>query len=133
MNKGDSFVAEEFADVLNSNDVDALKTALQNLMVLFEQQNRNYLELKEQLTAFKLVRPPLAIEQGDNVTIGAEEAKPLQTSGLLESAYEMLAAMRLARKTQEKSMSEIRATLKDVIKYENSSRSRLSRILEKRE
>jgi hypothetical protein len=39
-------LAEEFGEVLNGNDVDALKTALQNLMVLFETQSRNYLELK---------------------------------------------------------------------------------------
>ena len=47
--------SRQFSEVLNGNDIDALKTALQNLMVLFETQNRNYMELKQQVKLLKRV------------------------------------------------------------------------------
>ena len=123
-------LAEAFDEVLNGNNIDALKTALQNLMVLFEQQNRNYLELKEQVTNMRLPTPSFTIQCGDSITIDASESKP-NIAGITEGAYEMLAAIRMARKQQEQTMSDITETLKDVIQQEDSSRSRLAALLEK--
>lgn len=123
-------LAEAFDEVLNGNDIDALKTALQNLMVLFEQQNRNYLELKEQVTNMRIPTPSFTIQRADSITIDSSESKP-NIAGITEGAYEMLAAIRMARKQQEQTMSDITETLKDVIQQEDSSRSRLAALLEK--
>ena len=123
--------ADAFDDVLSGNDVDALKTALQNLMVLFEQQNRNYLELKEQIRILKFQKPTFTIQRGDSTTIDVTDSKP-KSDGLLSSAYQMLAAIRLARKTQEQSIDGVTETLNDVLQRQSESQARFTDLLEKR-
>lgn len=124
--------SRQFSEVLNGNDIDALKTALQNLMVLFETQNRNYMELKQQVKSLKLHKPTLEIEKMDTITIDTDDTKPM-TDGLVEGAYELLASMRLARKSQEKTMADVKGSLKSVIAQENTRRSRLASALANRE
>lgn len=124
--------SRQFSEVLNGNDVDALKTALQNLMVLFETQNRNYMELKQQVKSLKLRKPTLGIEKMDTFTIDTDDTKPM-TDGLVEGAYELLASMRLARKNQDKTMADVKGSLKSVIAQENTRRSRLASALANRE
>lgn len=124
--------SRQFSEVLNGNDIDALKTALQNLMVLFETQNRNYMELKQQVKSLKLRKPTLGIEKMDTFTIDTDDTKPM-TDGLVEGAYELLASMRLARKNQDKTMADVKGSLKSVIAQENTRRSRLASALANRE
>lgn len=124
--------SRQFSEVLNGNDVDALKTALQNLMVLFETQNRNYMELKQQVKSLKLRKPVLEVEKMDTFTIDTEDSKPM-TDGLVEGAYELLASMRIARKSQEKTVANVKSSLKTVIAQENTRRSKLASALANRE
>jgi hypothetical protein len=120
---------DTFGEVLHGNDVDALKTALQNLMVLFETQNRNYLELKDHLKAVTFARPSLKIARGDEVTIAGDESRP-PTSGVVDDAFELLAAIRLARRAGNKATAEVEGTLKSVLTQERSRRSKLESLLE---
>jgi hypothetical protein len=113
----------QFGDVLNSGDVDALKTALQNLMVLFETQNRNYLELKEHIRKLKTPRRAMQIVKGDEVSVPGEESRP-PSGGIVEDAFELLAATRIARKMHAKAAAEVEATLTAVLSQERMRRTR---------
>ena len=92
---------EEFNEVLNSNDTEALKTSLQNLMVLFETQNKHYLELKNQITFLKQKKNNLIIEKGDIINILNENNKP-NTNNLIDQSYELLASIKKSRKIYQK-------------------------------
>lgn len=119
----------QFDEVLNGNDVDALKTSLQNLMVLFENQNRNYLELKEQVKNLKLRKPHLSVVKADSVTITSEESR-VPADGLVENAYELLAAIRLSRKIQEKASTSIESSTKKILDNENMKISQLYKVMD---
>jgi hypothetical protein len=123
-------MAEKFEEVLNGNDIDALKTALQNLMVLFETQNRNYMELREHLKAVKLQKPNLSMQKLDTISISGEQAAS-KSEGIVEDAFELLAAVRLARKSHAQASSEIEHTLRHVIGQEKANQSRITHILDR--
>lgn len=115
----ESQLQQRFDDVLNGNDVEALKTALQNLMLLFETQNRNYLELKKQVKTLKLYKPNLTLEHGSQITIFNEESYPPVEEGLVQNAYELLASIRYSRKTNNEILAQ---TEKAITKFTNQER-----------
>ena len=122
-----SFSAQ-FQDILESEDVDALKASLQNLMVLFETQNRNYLELKQQVKNLKLRRPNMIVERGDEVTILPEDNKP-PSGEIVEETYELLAAIRRSRKIHNKTATSIEKTLTSLSASEEKRTAQMDGIL----
>lgn len=122
-----SFSAQ-FQDILESEDVDALKASLQNLMVLFETQNRNYLELKQQVKNLKLRRPNMIVEKGDEITILPEENQP-PSGEIVEETYELLAAIRRSRKIHNKTATSIEKTLTSLSSSEEKRTAQMDGIL----
>ena len=122
-------LTSRFGEVLDSDDVDALKMALQNLIVLFETQNRNYMELKQQLKTLKLGRPAFQCEKGDTFTIDADDAQPSAES-FVEGSYELLAMMRSIRKANDRTMAMVKGSLTDLIDIEDTRTSSLYNVLE---
>lgn len=120
---------QKFEEVLNGNDVEALKTALQNLMLLFETQNRNYLELKSQVKNLKLRKPNLSIEHGNEITIYNEDARPNIEEGLVQNSYELLAAIRIARKSNNEILAQAEKTIEKFSQQEQMSNNKLSSIM----
>lgn len=125
MSSIDLEITSQFHEVLSTDDVDALKTALQNLMVLFEAQNRNYLELKQQVKYLKTKRPVMTYETADFVTILPEESKPI-TDGLIEESYELLAAIRRCRKIHNKTATGIEKTLSSMVSNEEQRTAQMT-------
>ena len=68
------------------NDVKALKVTLQNLLVLFEKQNQNYIQLKQKARG---INPNLSITQCDAITIDPE-----QPGDLSMDFYELINTMK---------------------------------------
>lgn len=120
---------QQFEDVLNGNDVEALKTALQNLMLLFETQNRNYLELKSQVKNLKLRKPNLSIEHGNEITIFNEDALPKVEDGLVQNAYELLASIRIARKSNKEILEQTEKTIDKFSQQEQMNNTKLSTLI----
>ena len=118
----------KFDDILNGNDVEALKTALQNLMLLFENQNRNYIELKNQVKNMKFKKPNLSFEKGDVITITNEEAMPDIKEGIVHNAYELLAAIRATRKSNNTILAQTEKTLEQLSTQEKLNNSKFSSI-----
>jgi len=88
-------MTEEFSSVLVSNDTESLKEALQNLLIMFESQNRNYLELKKEIKHMKTKRS-FSIEQADSITI-SPDVKDTKSDIIVEDAYNLLASIRCSR------------------------------------
>ena len=120
---------QQFEDVLNGNDVEALKTALQNLMLLFETQNRNYLELKNQVKNLKLRKPNLSFERGNEITICNEDAFPKVEDGIVQNAYELLASIRIARKSNKEILEQTERTIDKFSQQEQMSNTKLSTLI----
>lgn len=119
---------QKFEEALNGNDVEALKTALQNLMFLFEKQNQNYLELKSQVK--NLIRKPnLSIEHGDEITICNEDARPNIEEGLVQNSYELLASIRIARKKNNDILSQAEKALEKFSQQQQMNNNKLSSII----
>lgn len=119
---------QKFEEALNGNDVEALKTALQNLMFLFEKQNQNYLELKSQVK--NLIRKPnLSIEHGDEITICNEDARPNIEEGLVQNSYELLASIRIARKKNNDILSQAEKALENFSQQQQMNNNKLSSII----
>ena len=118
----------QFQDILESEDVDALKAALQNLMVLFETQNRNYIELKQQVKNLKLKKPNMQLEHGDEFTILPEDNRP-PAGEIVEETYELLAAIRRSRKIHNKTATNIEKTLSTLTSNEEQRTAQMDVIL----
>lgn len=102
---------DQLSEILGGDDVEALRSALSNLMVLFETQNRNYLELRQYIST--LPPPPrLSICKGDVVSIDGSESKP-QTGGMAESAFEILASIRRSRRVLERTGIEMERDIRE--------------------
>jgi hypothetical protein len=122
---------ESYTEILNGNDVNALKNALQNLMVLFETQNRGYCDLREQLKALKLAKRGLVIEKTVEMTVEGENSRP-QCEGIVDEAFELLAAVRSARKAQIEACDTAVQNLKSVLEEEKDKRRQIWKIHQKR-
>lgn len=118
----------QIQDLLDGEDIDALKTALQNLTVLFETQNRNYLELKQQVKNLKLKKTNMTVEKGDEITILPEENMP-PSGEIVEESYELLAAIRRSRKIHNKSATSIEKTLSTLSANEEQRTAQMAGIL----
>ena len=121
-------LSAQFQDILESEDVDALKASLQNLMVLFETQNRNYLELKQQVKNLKLRKSNMQLEQCDSVTILPEENRP-PSGEIVEETYELLAGIRKARKVHNKTATSIEKMLSNLASNEEQRAAQMDAIL----
>ncbi|OHS97548.1 hypothetical protein TRFO_36242 [Tritrichomonas foetus] len=120
---------EKFDNVLNGNDVEALKTALQNLMLLFENQNRNYLELKEQVKNLKFKKPQLSFEKGDEFTIANEETRPNMEEGIVQNSYDILASIRMSRKITSDILTQAEKTIEKFSTQEKLNNTKISTII----
>jgi hypothetical protein len=115
-----------YEEVLRGNDVTALKTALQNLMVLFEAQNRGYLEMKDQVKTMRFGKQGLTLDRCDIVSIGGEESRP-ECEGIVDEAFQLLAAMRVARKAQNEVIEEVSGAIDEL---QDQEKRRTERSLE---
>ena len=115
-------VLEQLQEVISNNDVEALKSGLQSLMVLFETQNRSYRQLKAQVIRLKK-GPKLTLQECDSITI--EGVNPENVSNTnkttLDTAYEALATVRLSRKVQK----EAREAIENAITKESDETTEL--------
>jgi hypothetical protein len=87
------------------------------------------MELKDHIRHMKLPKHSFQFVTGDEVSISGDQSRP-PSSGMVENAFELLAATRLARKVQAKSASEVEATLASVLNQERARRTRFSSLLE---
>ena len=97
-------------------------------MVLFERQNRNYLELKQQVKNLKLKKPNMQIENGEEISISPEENKP-PSNDFVEQTYELLAGIRRARKVHNKTSTNIQKTLTNMISNEEQRTAQIEGLL----
>lgn len=124
----ESSLLTKFNDVLDSQDVDALKAALQNLMVLFETQNRNYLELKHQVKNLKIKKPNMIVENCDEISLSPEENTP-PTSDVVDESYELLAAIRRSRKIHNRTITNVEKVLNTIVTNEENRTAQMASIL----
>ena len=124
----DPLFTTQFQDILESEDVDALKAALQNLMVLFDTQNRNYLELKQQVKNLKLRKTNMVIEQADELTLLPEDTRP-PSGEIVDETFELLAAMRRSRKIHNKTTAAVEKLLNNLAGNEEQRTVQMEAIL----
>lgn len=121
---------DELTEILKSNDIEVLKRALQDLIVLFEKQNRNYSELKQQVV--KMKKPiKLIYKHFDDIDIDPESNSPIEPNDcLIETAIQTLSSIRLARKLQSQSNQTIARDLQSILDQEEMTQSQLSSVFE---
>jgi hypothetical protein len=79
------------------------------------------------LKRIKFSKIALNVEKGDEVSLSGEQCRPA-SAGIVEDAFELLAAMRLARKAHTISAGDAHAAMKAVIGQERTRRNRLAAI-----
>jgi len=121
---------EDFSEVIRSNDVEALKSALENLLVLFETQNRNYNELKSEV---KKMKTPVNYQffHSEDINILPTENLPINNDDeLLNTANQTLASLRLSRKLQKETNKIVIDSLKSLINTDDDTKLKLTTIFE---
>ncbi|EAY19885.1 hypothetical protein TVAG_129930 [Trichomonas vaginalis G3] len=124
----DLSLVNRFNDVLESQDVDTLRAALQNLMVLFETQNRNYLELKQQVKNLKIKKPNMVVEQCEEISIDPEDNRP-PSNDIIDDSYELLASIRRSRKVHNRTIAGVEKMLNTLCTNEENRTNQMASIL----
>ena len=121
---------DDFTNIIKSNDVEALKSALQNLLVLFETQNRNYNELKNEV---KKLKTPIHFElfHSEDISILPDETLPINNNeDILNVANQTLASIRLSRKLQKESNKIVLDSLNSLINSEDDTKLQLTSLFD---